>query len=102
MGEQESWHQLEKGKEEEMLACTAIDAAAHRRRRAGSDALAFRLCQGPGRHRRRCCASRWLNLALPRPGLTGQDPPSIGSAEARRVLAYPEGSARGSHWSKGG
>jgi hypothetical protein len=39
MGEQESQHQLEKGKEEEMLVCAAIDAAARRRRHAGSDAL---------------------------------------------------------------
>jgi hypothetical protein len=46
MGEQESRHQLQKGKEVEMLACTAIDAAVHRRRRASSDALASGCTRG--------------------------------------------------------
>jgi hypothetical protein len=102
MGEQESRHQLQKGKEEEMLACTAIDAIVHRATscRLGRPCLWLR--QGPGRRHRHCRVSRWLNLALPCPGPTGQDPPSIGSAEVRRVLAYRESSARSSHECKGG
>jgi hypothetical protein len=48
MGEQESRHQLQKGEEEEMLACAAIDAAVRRRCRAGSDALASSCARGQG------------------------------------------------------
>jgi hypothetical protein len=104
MGEQESRHQLQKGEEEEMLACAAIDAAVRWRRRAGLDALASSCARGQGRQR---SASGQLNLDLPGAGPAGQDPPSIAkerrpppSGGARRVLACRESSARSTHGSK--